>query len=351
MSGIQRTFRLFAFIAVSTALTLSTLTAEAAKKAAHPAPWVGKDFHGKKCTNPQIGFGPFDYLNRHRLAEQLDVVEEFHFDAGVENLVRGLTSTPMDDINYTLSAWPNHHRALNSAITYRLRHRKWPKQSKGKPAECYLQRAIKYSPNDGVSHMLYGLLQHRFKRYPGALKSYRRASQILPDDIVIRYNTGLVLVDMKRFKPASEVATEVYELGFPLPGLKKKLVIAGWWDAQEDKPIVPEKTPGKKESGAGVDEAATAEAVAGEPAPDSAPGLDADSSSTEAKAATDNEPVEPQETAATPGESDLTSQQPAEANQKEAGPVPEPEEAATQATDSAESAAADERVEPAVAGQ
>jgi tetratricopeptide (TPR) repeat protein len=69
-----------------------------------------------------------------------------------------------------------------------------------------------------------------------ALDAFKRAYALLPDDAVVNYNLGLLYADRKDYEQALPYAEKAYALGFPLPGLKKKLVAAGkWQDKQEDK--------------------------------------------------------------------------------------------------------------------
>ncbi len=206
------------------------------------APWVGTTLYGKKCAGPGIPYGPYDYLQRARLPAELEIVEYNHFTPEVENLERGLTSSVIDDLNYTLMAWPNHHRALNSVLKYRLqRFPHWPEDSGAPPAECYLQRAIKFSPNDAKPYMMYGLLLQKSKQYTKALSVYRTANRLLPNDVITQYNLGLMLVELKKYKEARQLAEKVYSVGFPLPGLKKKLILAGHWKAEPE--VAETKTP------------------------------------------------------------------------------------------------------------
>jgi tetratricopeptide (TPR) repeat protein len=136
----------------------------------------------------------------------------------------------MGDIHYTLQTWPNHHRALNSAFRYRLQHKElWASgdnSAQNYPAECYLQRAINFSPNDPIPYMLHGMLMHQMKKFDAALKSYREAIRLRPDDLVTQYNMGLTLVELKKYREAQEVADKVYAAEFPLPGLQRKLAEA-----------------------------------------------------------------------------------------------------------------------------
>jgi len=79
--------------------------------------WVGTTIDGKECWGTKITYGPFDYLQRADFPGELAVVEDNHFDEGVESLKKGMSTSPIGDIDYTLRAWPNHHRALNSALS------------------------------------------------------------------------------------------------------------------------------------------------------------------------------------------------------------------------------------------
>jgi hypothetical protein len=194
------------------------------------APWVGTMLNGTKCDGGQVPFGPYDYLQRNSLPGELEVVEESHFNENVESLTKGMSSSPMGDIHYTLQTWPNHHRALNSAFRYRLQHRElWgvgDNTAQNYPAECYLQRAMNFSPNDPIPYMLHGMLMHQMQQYEAALKSYRKAIKLRPDDLITQYNMGLTLVELKMLAEAQQVADKVYAADFPLPGLQRKLANA-----------------------------------------------------------------------------------------------------------------------------
>ena len=200
-------------------------------QAANNAPWVGKQLDGKKCANarPPPGGGPFDYLQRASIMGKLSMVENAHFTPNVENLVSGKTGSIMDDLDFVLRAFPNHHRALNTSVNYSMRYKKGPANHHGLPAECYLQRAINYNPRDGVPYRLYGYYMHKKGRFNEALEANLKALQLYPNDAMLHYNTGLLLVKMKRWDEAMTVARKLYDAGLTLPGLKNKLVEAGKW--------------------------------------------------------------------------------------------------------------------------
>ena len=194
------------------------------------APWVGETFWSTQCTGRAQGFGPYDYTLRSQLPDKLSIVEVAHFTPGVEHLTAGSrSSNPLADLDYTLSAWPNHHRALNTAIRARLRNRDNYRSTGFTPAECYLQRAINFSPNDDVTRMLYGLLQHRMGRLQDALATYRTAEQLNPGNLQTQYNLGLLLTDLGKYDDAARYAQHVYARGFPLPGLRRRLQEKGYW--------------------------------------------------------------------------------------------------------------------------
>ncbi|MBU3070885.1 hypothetical protein KOI40_13745 [Aestuariicella sp. G3-2] len=213
-------------------ITMLSLTSQHTL-ASNEAPWVGDTLTGAPCIGRPSGYGPYDYLQRNRLAKNLRLVEGAHFDRNVEALTggaKGKGKDPIPDLDYTLRAFPNHHRALNTIIRHDLTK---PKESYNKgatPAECYLQRAINFSPKDAISYMLYGILLHRTNNYVDALMQYDTAKTLAPENGQILYNLSLLLVDLERYEEARSYAKKIYARGFPLQGLKKQLQSAGYWD-------------------------------------------------------------------------------------------------------------------------
>lgn len=201
------------------------------------APWVGDTLGGAPCRGGRENFGPYDYLQRHTLTGQLGIVEKHHFGPQVEQLISGMRTGPRGvpaELNYTLRAWPNHHRALNSIIQYQLLKADKKRDSRFPPAECYLERAIKFSPTDGITQMLYANLLQRTGHKKRALEQYEKALTLQPKGIQIKYNLALLLADLKKYERAKGYAVELYAKGFPLPGLKNKLRKAGYWSTTDD---------------------------------------------------------------------------------------------------------------------
>jgi len=205
-------------------LLISVFTSPALFAQPANAPWVGETFWGTTCFGREPGYGPYDYLLRQQYPTELGLVEGAHFTSNVENLVSGKKSKdPMPDLDYTLRAWPNHHRALNSVIRLRIRYGdNFPRQTIV-PAECYLQRALNFSPKDANTHMLYAMLLQRMNYSDKAYDSHKAAEELDSDNVQVMYNLGLLLCDMGKFQEAKKYSDEVYARGFPLPGLKRRL--------------------------------------------------------------------------------------------------------------------------------
>jgi tetratricopeptide (TPR) repeat protein len=206
-------------------------------QAAGRAPWVGSSFRDAPCQGDPTGYGPYDYTERHKHRSNLHTVERYHFNQNVENL-KGGAQTPSGlegDLDYTLRAFPNHHRALYAVVRYQfIKGNKIYRSAKLSPAECYLQRAINFSPGDGMAHMIYGILLHKSGKPEKALGQYEKAEKLIPGNGQLLYNKGLLLVDMGRHDQAREIADELYRQSFPLQGLKNKLVEAGYWHNRAD---------------------------------------------------------------------------------------------------------------------
>jgi len=198
--------------------------------------WVGEDLHGRPCTGRDQGFGPYDYTDpatrmrdpRHNLAP-LKLVEKHHFTGKVEQLIKGEAGYIISDIDYTLRAFPNHHRALYSIIRLYTEpgHKNKPKEKT--PPECYLQRAEIFSPKDPTVQILFGIYLHKVGKNKDALKHYHKVLELNPNSAEGHYNLGLLLLKMKRYDEARTHAQEAYKLGYPLQGLRQKLTKLGHW--------------------------------------------------------------------------------------------------------------------------
>lgn len=185
------------------------------------------------CGDLKTPFGPFDYRKAASLPFEINIVEIAHFTPEVEQNIKGKSSWIAADLNYTLKVWPNHHRALASMSRQSQIEKKLQPQGAQYPVDCYFLRAFEFAPDDGMSHAVYG--NHLFSqgKIDEALREFKRAVELEPDNATINYNAGLAYMRTKDYDKALIHAKKAYAQQFPLPGLKNKLVAAGKWD---DKP-------------------------------------------------------------------------------------------------------------------
>jgi tetratricopeptide (TPR) repeat protein len=174
-----------------------------------------------ECGSLQNAYGPFDYRDPVARAENLPIVELNHFTPDVENLVKGKTGYIAGDLDYTLRAFPNHHRALNSMA--RLALRVGNPQGALLPVTCYFERAVAWRPDDPVVRMIYGNYLSKTGHRREALANYLEAQRIAPDDPEVNYNLGLMYVSIGEIEKARACAKVAYDGGYPLPGLRNML--------------------------------------------------------------------------------------------------------------------------------
>jgi tetratricopeptide (TPR) repeat protein len=169
-----------------------------------------------------------DYTNpEHR--SRLDVVERFHFTPQVERLERGQSGYIGGDIGYTLEHFANHHRALSSLSRLALREKSSRPKGAKYSIECYFERAIRYRPDDARVRAIFGGYLLALGQQDAALVQLEEAARLEPGNATNQYNLGLVYVRKQDYAKARDAARLAYQLGFPLPGLKNKLVAAGQW--------------------------------------------------------------------------------------------------------------------------
>ena len=189
------------------------------------------------CGRLENAYGPFDYTNPIHVRDKLPIVERHHFTPNVDNLIRGETgANPVKDIDYTLRAFPNHHRALYAMVRYQLQNPR-PSNAGYYTMECYFDRARSFKPGDAYVSLIYGIYLHKIGNYQKALQTYNQVLAYLPDSAELFYNLGLTYVELKDTDNAVKSAVKAYKLGYPLGGLKSKLKALGVWTSEQDKAI------------------------------------------------------------------------------------------------------------------
>jgi tetratricopeptide (TPR) repeat protein len=175
--------------------------------------------------------GPKDY--RHASKAIRDLVERVHFTQDVESLRRGATGERIaKDIDYTLRAFPNHPRALLAMSRLSIKQRRNRPAGARWPIECYFERAIRFRPDDPMPHLIAGLHFAKVGQKDEAVRNLDQADALTigtPSDANLQYNLGLGYLEVGMHEKSLQHAKRAYELGFPLPGLKNRLVKAGVW--------------------------------------------------------------------------------------------------------------------------
>lgn len=179
------------------------------------------------CGSLANAYGPFDY---RKDTSKLAVVEQHHFSSQVETLLRGMTSgSAGGDIDYTLRAFPNHHRALMAVI--RLGEKESSPHPRGMryPVECWLERAVRFAPDDTVSRLIYASYLAKNKRPDDALSQLERAEASAQDNPFSHYNIGLLYWDLKHYDKALTQAHKAMAMGLPKQELADSLRRLGKW--------------------------------------------------------------------------------------------------------------------------
>lgn len=182
-------------------------------------------------------YGPWDYRTD---SDKLPIVLDNHFTPEVEALVRGRTSTtPGGDIDYTLRAIPNNHRALISMM--RLGEKEKTENPSGSryTVECWFVRAIQFRPDDSIVRMIYSTYLNKNGRTADASSQLAIATTYAKDNSFTHYNIGLHQFDLKNYDKALVQAHKALELGFTQTALREKLQSVGKWKEPADKQATP----------------------------------------------------------------------------------------------------------------
>lgn len=195
---------------------------------------IAKAQNEMNCGDLRNHYGPYDYTNPKHRSEMLPRVEQYHFDIGVQSLkgLRNVTGSDArlgGDLGYTLQAFPNHHQALYTMIRYYIELVPKGAEPMLYDPPCWLNRARRFAPNDATVLMLEGLYYQKIGKLLDARHAYETALDMNPESAEINYNAGLLFVDLKDYDKAVACAKRAYEFGYPLQGLRRKLIKIGVW--------------------------------------------------------------------------------------------------------------------------
>ena len=193
------------------------------------------------CGSLENPYGPLDY--RTDRANQA-IVERAHFTPEVEALIRGKSNYLGGDLDYTLRAIPNHHRALMAVMRYGEKVKSPQPNDLPRSVECYFERAIRFRPDDNVVRMIYATFLAKNVRESEAAHQLALATASAGDNAFSHYNIGLVYFDLKDYDKALLQAHKALALGFNQTALRDQLQAVGKWTAPEGSPTGPASNHG-----------------------------------------------------------------------------------------------------------
>lgn len=179
-----------------------------------------------ECGSIANGYGPFDYRSDR---DKLKIVEDYHFTPEVEALVRAKSGYLGSDLDYTLRAFPNHHRALIAISRYSERLGVDQVPNAGRATRCYFVRAIQFRPDDTTVRMLFAQYLHRHNEHSEAVRQLDIAREYAGLSPYTHYNLGLVYAELGEFESALKQAHIAMAMGFQRTELKERLVAAQRW--------------------------------------------------------------------------------------------------------------------------
>lgn len=192
------------------------------------SPWAAAQPADPACGNPFVNaYGPLDY--RVEQGQKRKIVEDYHFTPRVESLIGGISGSLGAEIDYTLRAFPNHHRALIAMMKLGAKVKNPMPQGAQFTVECYFKRALLFRPDDTIARMIYAKYLAGSGRKPESIAQLDYAGRFAPNDGFTQYNAGLIYFEMGEFDKALQQAHRALELGFEWPGLKQQLQTAGKW--------------------------------------------------------------------------------------------------------------------------
>ena len=155
----------------ATALCIGVLSAMSMPVSAQNAPNV--------CGDLRNAYGPYDYRNDR---DKLPIVESFHFTPEVEALIRGKSGYIGGDLDYTLRAFPNHHRALVSMMNLAEREKNRQPRGARYTVECYFERAVRFAPDDTIVRMLFAIDLNKIGRVQEANQQLEESVKLAGND-------------------------------------------------------------------------------------------------------------------------------------------------------------------------
>ncbi|WP_405237848.1 hypothetical protein [Lentisalinibacter orientalis] len=160
---------------------------------------------------------------------------QFHFNNEVFRLKYGMTSdNPSSDIAYTCRPFANQHPAPDAIARVHRLHQTEKLLEVEYSLSRHFEQAKGMAPGDPTTLMPYGNHLFRTGRFDQSETSFQVALDLPPEPTKFHYNLDSLYFRYGGVQSAQDHAVRAYELGFPLPGLRRKLIEAGQWPSNAD---------------------------------------------------------------------------------------------------------------------
>lgn len=187
-------------------------------------------------------YGPYDYRNQR---DKLPIVEGAHFTDYIEALIKGnRVKYPGADIDYTLRAIPNHHRALLAMMRLGEKEKTAQPREVRYTIDCWFKRAIEFRPDDSIVRMIYSTYLRKNYRSSEAESQLYTATSYAKENAFTHYNIGMHYFDLKIYDKALIQAHRAMTLGLPQTELRDQLRNIGKWADPVESPIPVMLEPG-----------------------------------------------------------------------------------------------------------
>lgn len=190
------------------------------------------------CGSLANNYGPHDYRDWKDLPEidpvtkemsPLQLVEGAHFIDTCEALIKCKRGSIGADLDYTLRAFPNHHRALVAMMRYGEMTRRPQPPDARYTVDCYFRRAVVWRPEDAIARLLYATYLNENKRVADAKVQLQEAAKHAGDNAFTVYNLGMVALDLNDVDMAVDAARRSYGAGMKHPSLRQRLQAMNRW--------------------------------------------------------------------------------------------------------------------------
>ncbi|MBB3193498.1 hypothetical protein [Roseateles terrae] len=190
------------------------------------------------CGSLANNYGPHDYRDWKDLPpidpvtkemSPLQLVEGAHFIDTCEALFKCKRGSIGADLDYTLRAFPNHHRALVAMMRYGELTRKSQPPDARYTVDCYFRRALVWRPEDAIARLLYATYLNENKRVADAKVQLQQAARQTGDNPFTVYNLGMVALDLNEVDMAVDAARRSYAAGMKHPALRQRLQAMNRW--------------------------------------------------------------------------------------------------------------------------